>query len=124
MFKIKKNKKGFTLVELMVVVVIIGILVAIAIPVYNSVTNSAKEKTCVANLRTLVEASSMYLAKYGNYPTGLSQLDEFIEGDPTKIYCPSDTGEPKTSYTFTAGLNGAAPTIECPVADSGHNLGS
>lgn len=48
-----QNQKGFTLVELMVVVVILGVLVAIAVPVYNSVTDRAERGAIEANLRTL-----------------------------------------------------------------------
>ena len=47
------NQKGFTLVELMVVVVIIGILVAIAVQVYRNVQNNAAENAHNANVRTL-----------------------------------------------------------------------
>ncbi len=49
----KKNKKGFTLVELMIVVVIMAILVAVAVPIYNAVTTNARRKTCAANARIL-----------------------------------------------------------------------
>ncbi len=48
-----KNKKGFTLVELMIVVVIMAILVAVAVPIYNAVTTNAKNKTCAANAKTI-----------------------------------------------------------------------
>ncbi len=59
-----KNQKGFTLVELMVVVAILGVLVAIAIPVYNTVTFSAQQKSHNANVRTLEGAVEVYAADH------------------------------------------------------------
>ncbi|MGI6467977.1 MAG: prepilin-type N-terminal cleavage/methylation domain-containing protein [Syntrophomonadaceae bacterium] len=51
-----QDQKGFTLVELMVVVVILGILVAIAVPLYNAQTEKAKKATCQANQRMIESA--------------------------------------------------------------------
>ena len=53
MFKFLKSKKGFTLVELMIVVVIMAILVAVAVPIYSAVTKNARIKTCRANQREI-----------------------------------------------------------------------
>lgn len=62
MMKRKNNQKGFTLVELMVVVVIIGILTAIAVPVYNSSTAKANYNAQQSNVRIIEGAISMYQA--------------------------------------------------------------
>lgn len=73
-----RNQKGFTLVELMVVVVIIGILVAIAVPVYRSVQTNAAENACRANIRTLEGVLEVWKAdnNLGTYPNSLDVLVE------------------------------------------------
>lgn len=60
MFKFMKSKKGFTLVELMIVVVIMAILVAVAVPIFSAVTKNARIKTCEANRRELVSQLNNY----------------------------------------------------------------
>lgn len=55
------NKKGFSLVELMIVVVIMGILVAVAIPLYGAVTDNAREKTCKNNQRDVRAMFAKYI---------------------------------------------------------------
>ncbi|PKK91761.1 MAG: hypothetical protein CVV64_03605 [Candidatus Wallbacteria bacterium HGW-Wallbacteria-1] len=55
-----KNRRGFTLIELMIVIAIIGILAAIAIPNFSKARKQARLKACIANMRTLEGAIEMY----------------------------------------------------------------
>jgi len=68
----KNNKKGFTLAELLIVVAIIAVLVAVAIPVFNAQLEKSREATDTANLRSAYgEAVAAYLAD-GSAPAQVS----------------------------------------------------
>src|SRR5690606_13313340 len=77
-----QSKKGFTLVEIMIVVVIIGLLAAMAIPAFQKVRASSQEKAIVNNLRQISSAAQQYFLEYGVTSVSLSELvgsDKYIK---------------------------------------------
>jgi type II secretion system protein G len=116
----KRNNKGFTLVELMVVLLIIGILVAIAIPIYNSTQKKAKETACEANIRTIEGAAAQYHAEIGEWPTSVNDLVSKTVDDKSYSYLKE---EPKCPFDETKGYaiddnEGKVTCGHCDVDDS------
>lgn len=80
------NRKGFTLIELIVVIAIIAILAAVLIPRFAGFTGSARDSAAIADAKNLATAFSAVLADDSDYtlsgddidPTGITQLEDFI----------------------------------------------
>ncbi len=123
MFKFMKSKKGFSLVELMIVVVIMAILVAVAVPIFNSVTGNSRAKTCIDNQRSIISTLNNALLE-----KTLDAGDEFIfevsnsaEGErdytaENAAAYPADNTSPFLKKSELTGLFQTPPY--CPVDDS------
>lgn len=72
--RLRRSERGFTLVELMVVVAVIGVLSTIAIPLYVNVQARSRVAKAQADSRTLASAVSIYGAHMGSIPSALTQL--------------------------------------------------
>jgi len=109
-------KKGFTLIELMIVVVIIGVLSAIAIPKFQNVQDLARQSACRGNMRTLATAEAIYFPLNSTFTGDITNLDQ-IQGNASLIRCPAKTGA--GAYGLTIPVFDEY-IVSCPVPGTGH----
>lgn len=92
------KNKGFTLIELMIVVAIIAIIAAIAIPNLLRSRMQSNESSAIGNLRTVIGAQVAYNAANSVYTTDFADLT-----GATPSYLDGDWGVAKSGYTFALG---------------------
>ncbi|TCP65431.1 competence type IV pilus major pilin ComGC [Baia soyae] len=93
------RESGFTLVEMLVVLFVIGIILAIAIPNLRAAGESAKKKADLANRRMILTQAEQYYLENGVYPKNVQVLvkDGYLHAAPT---CPDGKG----TYTISPDL--------------------
>lgn len=104
------NRKGFSLVELMVVVVIMGILIAVAVPLYGAITKNAEKRTCQSNMHSIRTVASKFAYKDNDGKRAVS----FFNAGYTNFNGASDSPEAVFKAEFLADFEGSE-FPKCPV---------
>ena len=115
-----RMKKGFTLVEIMIVVAIIAILAAVAIPSFIRYRNDSRTAACIGNMQQLRTAAESWLTKHpGTTPPTLDDLcgsedTKYLKQKPT---CPKDA-----TKSYSIELEDGAIKVTCGSGDEEHVL--
>lgn len=119
--KMKKNS-GFSLVELMIVIVIIGVLAAVAVPIYSNNVMKAKMSEADAALGSIRTQLRIYYGENGEYPT-LTSGSYVMDGNGTSgtewhsMSTGELTGKYFTDSSYTIESSATAYTITCAAGD-------
>ena len=109
--KKQRRNEGFTLIEMVMVLVIIGILAAIIVPQFNVQMDAARQAQTQANLSTLRSAIALYYKLSGYYPAQLSDLGMTITTGTTTY--PGVLTNPPLSDGWNSPFNYAAGDVRC-----------
>jgi type IV pilus assembly protein PilA len=116
-FFIKRNK-GFTLVELLIVVAIIGVLSTIGVPTFRRMIQKSKKSEAKVNLGGVYTSEAAFNAEYNYYGNNLTRMGYEIDGSPSALIytvgffgtnCANQTTILPTNATAFAAINAAFP---------------
>jgi prepilin-type N-terminal cleavage/methylation domain-containing protein len=118
------RKSGFTLVEIMIVVAIIGLLAAIAIPNFVRARTTAQMNACINNLRQIDGAKQQWALEHQATSTaapGATDVQPYMgRGSAGSLpYCPADTSK---SFTTSYNLGNVQTAPLCSIVSSSHIL--
>ena len=114
------RRAGFTLVEIMIVVAIIGLLAAIAIPNFVKARTTAQQNACINNLRQIDGAVQQWALEKGAGPETSVQIDDVLPYLRNRVACPAGGSEATPQSSYHVESANTVPT--CLVVPETHKL--